>query len=88
MSNYLQISENRYIEWNDESNRTSIINIEELEQHKAELERRIGMEDPNVPKTDEEWIAYGKASYKYVDHSTEQSELDRVNSVLLAIKNL
>lgn len=85
---YFKIGTGRFIEYDDVTNSSKIIIKEDLQQQKVNLETRIGIADPNLPKTNAEWIAYAKANYKYVDHSMEQSELDRVNSVLLAIKNL
>lgn len=85
---YFKISPGKFIEYDDVTSSAKIIVKEDLQQQKAELETRIGTADPNLPKTNAEWIAYAKERYKYVDHSMEQSELDRVNSVILAIKNL
>lgn len=85
---YFKIGKGRFIEYDDVTNLARIIIKEDLLQEKVELQNRIESIDPNLPKTNAEWIAYAKANYKYVDHSMEQSELDRVNSVLLAIKNL
>lgn len=78
----------KFIEYDDVTSSAKIIVKEDLQQQKAALETRIGTADPNLPKTNAEWITYAKERYKYVDHSAEQLELGRVNSVLLAIKNL
>jgi len=85
---YFKISTGKFIEFNELTDQARIIVKDDLQQQKTELETRIGTPDPNMPKTNAEWIAYAKERYKYVDHSMEQSELDRVNSVILAIKNL
>lgn len=85
---YFKISTGKFIEYDEATNSARIIVKADLQQQKTELETRIGTPDPNMPQTNAEWITYAKERYKYVDHSMERSELDRVNSVLLAIKNL
>lgn len=85
---YFKISTGKFIEFNELTDQARIIVKDDLQQQKTELETRIGTPDPNIPKTNAQWVTYAKEQYKYVDHSAEQSELDKVNAQLLAIKNL
>lgn len=85
---YFKIGTGKFIEYDDVTGLARIILKEDLRQQKIGLETRIATADPSLPKTNAEWITYAKANYKYVDHSMEQVELDRIDSVLLAIKNL
>ncbi len=85
---YFKISTGKFIEFNELTDQARIIVKDDLQQQKTELETRIGTPDPNMPKTNAEWIAYAKEQYKYVDHSAEQAELDKINAQLLAIKNI
>lgn len=85
---YYKISTGKFIEYNEDNDSARIILRTDLQQQKTELETRIGTADPLMPKTNAEWIAYGKSCYKGVDHSAEEWELSKVNAQLLAIKNL
>lgn len=85
---YFKIIPGKFIEYDDATNRASIIVKTELQQQKLELEARIATADPNQPKTNAEWVAWARNNYPYVDHSAEQAELDRIMAVLDAIKAL
>lgn len=85
---YFKISTGKFIEYDEATNSARIIVKADLQQQKTELETRIGTPDPNMPTTNGQWITYAKEQYKYVDHSAEQAELDKINAQLLAIKNI
>jgi hypothetical protein len=85
---YFKIGPGRFIEYDEKTERATIITREELTAQKQELIRRIGEPDPNMPTTNAGWIAWAKAQYPYMDHSAEQAELDRVTAVIAAIKDL
>lgn len=85
---YFKISTGKFIEYDEVTERAQIIIKTELQKEKQELQDRIGAVDPNKPTTNAEWVAWGKANYPDIDHSQEQAELDRINSVLDAIKSL
>lgn len=88
MIQYFKIATGKFIEYDDATNRATIIVKADLLQQKQELIDRIGVPDPNVPTTNAAWVTWAKEHYPYVDHSAEQRELDRVNAVIEAIKAL
>jgi hypothetical protein len=85
---YFKIGAGKFIQFDELTNSAKIIVKSELQNEKAELTARIGAVDPNLPKTNAEWIAWAKAHYDYVDHSQEQAELDRIQAILDIIKDL
>ena len=85
---YFRVAVGKFIQYDDETGRAIIILRTDLQTEKQELQNRIGAPDPNIPKTNAEWIAWGKARYSYIDHSVEQARLDEVNAILTAIKDL
>lgn len=85
---YFKISVGKFIEYDETTNYARIIIKTELQTQKQELINRIGAIDPNQPTTNAGWIAWAKANYPYMDHSREQAELDRIQAVLDAIKDL
>lgn len=85
---YFKISVGKFIEYDDLTNRATIIIKADLQAQKQDLLARLATVDPNQPKTNAEWIAWAKANYPYVDHTAEQVELDRIQVILDAIKDL
>lgn len=85
---YFKIETGKFIQYDENTNRARVIVITELLALRKDLLARIAEADPNQPETDEEWIKWAKDNYTYVDHSVEQEELDKINEILLAIKNL
>jgi hypothetical protein len=77
-----------FVELNDVTNRVSIVVKADLLQQKAELVARIGAPDPGQPATNAEWVTWAKAHYPYMDHSAEQAELTRIETIIAAIKDL
>ena len=77
-----------FVELDDDTNRVQVIVRDELIAQRNELQTRIGTPDPNIPKTNAEWIAWAKANYSYIDHTAEQAELDKVLALIDAIKAL
>lgn len=60
-----------------------VIDPKELEAQKADIEKRLA--EVKVP-TDKELLAWAKANYPQLDHSTEQEELVKINSILETVK--
>ena len=85
---YFKISAGKFIQYNELTNQAQIIIKADLQAQKQDLQARIATADPNQPKTNAEWIAWAKANYPYVDHSQEQAELDKINTILDSIKSL
>ncbi len=88
MIQYFKIATGKFIEYDDATERARIILKSDLLNQKSELIARIGTIDPNVPTTNAAWILWAKANYPSVDHSVEQAELDKINLILDAIRNL
>ena len=85
---YFRVAIGKFIQYDDVTSRAIIILRTDLQTEKKELQDRIGAPDPNIPTTNAQWIAWGKAHYSYIDHSAEQARLDEVNAILTAIKDL
>lgn len=85
---YFKIGTGKFIQYDEATERAVIIVKADLQAQKADIIARINETDPNQPSTNADWIAWAKANYPYVDHSVEQAELDRINSILDAIKAL
>lgn len=85
---YFKVGAGKFVEFDDMKERARVIIRAELVEQKRLLQERIATADPNQPKTNAEWIAWAKANYPYVDHSAEQAELERIETILDAIKAL
>ena len=77
-----------YISINDETDEVIKYNKFNLQSRRSELQAEIATTDPNLPVTNAQWIAWGKAHYHYLDHSRAIAELAKVQAILDAIKNL
>lgn len=84
---YFKIEPGKFIQFDSSNNRAIIIVKSELQQLKASLEARLSAIDPNKPRTNQEWVAWAKAHYPIVDHSSEITELARVQAILDGIKD-
>ena len=80
---YFKISTGKFIEFDDVTNRATILVKEDLQSQKINLVAQIKV---NPMPTNTELLKWAKDNYPYVDHSAEQAELDRINSILEAIK--
>lgn len=85
---YFKIGTGKFIQYDETTDRAVIIIKTDLQAQKQDLQARISTADPNQPSTNANWVAWAKANYPYVDHSLEQAELERINSILDAIKAL
>jgi hypothetical protein len=85
---YFRIAPGKFIQYDDSTQRAVFVIKSELVAQIDDLKARIGSIDPSVPATNAQWIAWAKAHYPYVDHSAEQAELDKLNIILSAIKDL
>jgi hypothetical protein len=85
---YFKISTGRFIQYDETTERSKIIIKADLQAEKQELQARIAEADPNQPTTNAQWVTWAKANYPYVDHSAEQTELNRINTILEAIREL
>ena len=83
---YFKISTGKFVQYDEATNKAIIVVKTDLQTQKSDLEARIAQADPNMPKTNAEWITWAKANYKYVDHSMEVAELNRINGILDGIK--
>lgn len=66
-----------------ENGRAEVVDVNELSSIKKDIEARI---EADKPILDKELLAWAKLNYPFTDHSVEQKELDRINSILEAIK--
>lgn len=85
---YFKIGPGKFIMYDEATERARIILRADLLEQKYLLDERINEADPNQPKTNAEWVAWAKAHYPYVDHSAEIAELERVQAIIGAIKDL
>lgn len=85
---YFKIGDDRYIEFNEDNSSTRIVVKSELQSYVLDLEARINQIDPNEPKTDQEWIDFGKSKYPKLDHSAEIIELERIKQILDIIRDI
>jgi hypothetical protein len=85
---YFKIATGKFVQYDESTDRATIILKEELKAQKTALEERIATADPNQPTTNAEWIAWAKSHYPYMDHAAEIAEVDRINTILDAIRNL
>jgi hypothetical protein len=85
---YFKIAAGKFIQYDETNERAVIIVKADLIEQKRLLIERIGTPDPNQPKTNAQWVEWAKANYPYIDHSQEQAELDRIQAILDAIRDL
>lgn len=85
---YFKIGIGKFIEYDEVTSKAIIVIKSDLLTQKSDLEARIATADPNMPKTNAQWVTWAKSNYKYVDHSAEVTELNRINGILEAIKLL
>jgi hypothetical protein len=85
---YFEVSPGKFIQFDDITGQVQIIIKSDLVALQADLVKRISSVDPNIPKTNAEWIALAKKNYQYIDHSQEESELANVKATLEGINAL
>jgi hypothetical protein len=85
---YFKVGVGKFIQYDDVTSRVTIIFKDNLLKLKEDLVARIDCGDPLQPKNKDEWVAWGKTNYPFMDFSAEQEELDKVNAVIEAIKGL
>lgn len=85
---YFKIAQGQFIEYNELTNKATILIKAELIDEKQYLQDRIAEGDPNQPTTNAEWVVWAKEHYPYVDHSAEISRLNEVQAILDIIKDL
>lgn len=60
-----------------------VIDPKELEAQKADIEKRLA--EAVIP-TDKQLLDWAKANYPKLDHSAEQAELVKIDTILASVK--